>query len=130
MPTATALKAIAEPRRLEILRLIAVDELSSGQIAAHFDVSHPAISQHLRVLMDAGLATVRREGTRRFFRARPEGLAELRAFLEEYWGTGLARLAAAAEAEQHRQDVNAVRGILQILGDAQRKEGAYGRTDR
>lgn len=135
MPTSTALKAIAEPRRLEILRLITEDELSSGEIAAHFEVSHPAISQHLRVLTDAGLACVRREGTRRFYRARPEGLEELRAFLGEYWESGLRRLAAAAEVEERRADtqgrgdLNPIRGILQILGDAQRKEDTHGRRD-
>jgi len=135
MPAATALKAISEPRRLEILRLIAADELSSGQIAAHFEVSHPAVSQHLRVLTDAGLASVRREGTRRFYRVRPEGLEELRAFLEEYWDSGLRRLAAAAEAEELGQaagrppDMNAIYGILQILGDAKRKDGIHRRTN-
>lgn len=88
MAVEAALRAISEPRRREILRLISEEELSSGQIAAHFDVTHPAISQHLRILMDAGLATVRRERTRRLYRARPEGLAELRAFLEEFWEPG------------------------------------------
>ena len=103
MPPALALKAISEPRRLEILRLITDEELSSGQIAAHFEVSHPAISQHLRVLTDAGLTSVRRDGTRRFYRARPEGLAELRAFLEQYWQIRLQRLAEAAEADERRE---------------------------
>lgn len=135
MPTSTALKAIAEPRRLEILRLITEDELSSGEIAAHFEVSHPAISQHLRVLTNAGLASVRREGTRRFYRVRPEGLEELQAFLGEYWESGLRRLAAAAEAEEQRADIQGsrdpvpIRGILQILAAAQRKEDAHGRRD-
>lgn len=132
MPAATALKAISEPRRLAILRLIAAEELSSGQIASHFEVSHPAVSQHLRVLTDAGLASVRREGTRRFYRARPEGLEELRAFMEEYWDSGPRRLAAAAEVRALGQsvgrppDASAIRGILQILGEARRKQGDHG----
>ena len=74
-----ALRAIAEPRRREILALVRDAERSSGEIAAHFDVTGPAVSQHLAVLLDAGLVAVRRRGTRRLYRARPEGLAELRA---------------------------------------------------
>src|SRR5213083_1751946 len=73
-----ALKAIAAPRRRQILTLVRSDELSAGEIAAHFDVTRPAVSQHLRVLKDAHLLVERREGTRRLYRARPEGLAELR----------------------------------------------------
>jgi DNA-binding transcriptional ArsR family regulator len=100
----TALRAIAEPRRREILRLVQDEERSSGEIAAHFDVTAPAISQHLGVLEAAGLVTVRRAGTRRLYRARPEGLAELRAFLAEFWDEGLRRLASAAEREQKKLD--------------------------
>lgn len=76
-----ALKAIAEPRRREILRLVTSRELPAGRIASHFEVTRPAISQHLRVLLDAGLLTERRQGTRRLYRARPEGLAELREYV-------------------------------------------------
>jgi len=99
-----ALRAVAEPRRREILALIADAELPSGQIAAHFDVSRPAISQHLRVLKEAGLVSERRDGTRRLYRARPEGLAELRDYLERFWEAGLARLAEVAEERQRRLD--------------------------
>ena len=102
-----ALSAIAEPRRREILRLVWRNELPAGHIAAAFDITRPAISQHLRVLKDAGLVTERREGTRRLYRARPEGLADLRAFLEEFWDVGLDRLKAAAEQEQERIDTHA-----------------------
>lgn len=102
MPLEVALKAIAEPRRREILRLVQDVELSSGEIAARFSVTHPAISQHLRVLSDAGLVTVRRQGTRRLYRMRPEGLAELRKYLEDYWEDRLQLLAKAAEAEERR----------------------------
>jgi DNA-binding transcriptional ArsR family regulator len=94
-----ALRALAEPRRLEILRLVRDAELPAGAIAERFDVTRPAISQHLRVLREAGLVVERREGTRRLYRADPAGLASLRAELETLWGTGLARLKAAAEAE-------------------------------
>ena len=77
-----AIRAIAEPRRREILRLVWTSELAAGEIASHFDVTRPAISQHLRVLKEAGLVSERRNGTRRLYRARPESIAQLRAYLE------------------------------------------------
>ena len=87
--TDETLKAIAEPRRRAILRLVADDELPAGEIAAAFDVSRTAVSQHLTVLKNAGLLTERRDGTRRLYRARPEGLAGLRAFLDDMWASSL-----------------------------------------
>ena len=93
--------AIAAPRRRAILRLVRDGELSAGEIAAHFDVTRPAISQHLRVLKEADLLSERREGTRRLYRARPEGLAELRSFLDDFWD--LAALKATAEAQERRR---------------------------
>jgi DNA-binding transcriptional ArsR family regulator len=98
-----ALRAIAEPRRREILRLVWDAERSAGEIAGHFDVSRPAISQHLRVLKEAELVTERRDGTRRFYRARPDTLQELRRFLEDFWDEGLAGLKREAEAEERRR---------------------------
>ena len=98
------LRALAEPRRQEILRLVSQYELASGEIAAHFSVTRPAISQHLQVLKAAGLVSERRDGTRHLYVARPEGLAELKAFLEEFWDSALARLATVAEAQQRRLD--------------------------
>jgi DNA-binding transcriptional ArsR family regulator len=92
-----ALRAIAEPRRREILALVRDRELPAGEIAAHFDVTRPAISQHLAVLKDAGLLSERRQGTRRLYRARPVGTADLRAWLEDFWDDGLDRLRVAAE---------------------------------
>jgi DNA-binding transcriptional ArsR family regulator len=81
-----AIRAIAERHRREIVRLVRDQELTAGQIASHFEVSRPAVSQHLRILKDSGLVTERRQGTRRYYRARVEGLAELRAFLEVFLG--------------------------------------------
>jgi DNA-binding transcriptional ArsR family regulator len=78
----TALRALAEPTRRRILKLVRDRERTAGDIAAHFAVSRPAVSQHLRVLEDARLVTVRREGTRRWYRARPEGLGELHRWLQ------------------------------------------------
>jgi DNA-binding transcriptional ArsR family regulator len=95
-----ALKAIAEPRRRAILQLVRDDERSAGEIAAQFDVSRPAVSQHLTVLKEAGLVSERRNGTRRLYRARPEGLMTLRAFLDELWGNRLEALKREAEREE------------------------------
>ena len=95
----TALTAIAEPRRRAILGLIATSELSAGEIAGHFEVTRPAISQHIAVLRSAGLVTERRAGTRRFYRARPEGLTGLREWLDTFWRGGLEQLRAQAERE-------------------------------
>ena len=93
------LRAIAEPRRQEILRLIWAEELTAGEVAAHFDVSRPNISKHLRVLRESGLVEERRVGTRRLYRARPERLAVARAFLESFWDQNLAVIKQSAEAE-------------------------------
>jgi DNA-binding transcriptional ArsR family regulator len=99
-----ALKAIAEPRRRAILRLVWSDELPASAIAGQFtDVTRPAISQHLAVLKDAGLVTERRDGTRRLYRANAQAMAELRAFLDDYWTSGLERLRDVAEAEETRK---------------------------
>jgi DNA-binding transcriptional ArsR family regulator len=95
-------QAISEPRRREILELIRNRELAAGEIAARFDVTRPAISQHLTVLKSAGLVTERRDGVRRLYRARPEGLAELRSFLNGFWDDRLDRLKLEAEKEQRR----------------------------
>jgi DNA-binding transcriptional ArsR family regulator len=80
-----ALRAIADPGRRQILSLVRDRERAAGEIAAQFDVSWPAISQHLRVLREAGLVSERREGTKRYYRARPEGLREVRSFLDGFW---------------------------------------------
>ena len=77
------LKALAEPRRRAILRLVAEGELAAGEIAAAFDVTRPAISQPLTVLRTAGLLHERRDGTRRLYRTRAEGLTRLRVLLDE-----------------------------------------------
>jgi DNA-binding transcriptional ArsR family regulator len=84
-----ALRAVAEPRRRAILRLVARDELAAGQIAEAFDITRTAVSQHLTVLKNAGLLSERRDGTRRLYRARTEGLAGLREFLDNMWAGSL-----------------------------------------
>ena len=99
------LTALADPRRRAILRLVRDVERPSGDIAAHFpDVTGPAISQHLRVLREAGLLAERRSGTRRLYRARPEGLRELRAWLRDFWGDALEDLKEAAEYDSRQPE--------------------------
>jgi DNA-binding transcriptional ArsR family regulator len=99
-----ALKALAEPRRRAILRLVWSQELPATDIADRFrDVTRPAISQHLAVLKDADLVTERRDGTRRLYRANAQTMAEVRAFLDDYWSTGLERLRDVAELDQARK---------------------------
>ena len=94
--------AIADPTRRKILTLISKQECSVNELVKRFNMSQPAISQHLRVLEDAGLVSVRTEGTRRFYRTRPEALAQLRDYLEQFWRDSLQQLAEAAEAEEGR----------------------------
>ena len=100
MTMEAALKAIAAPHRRQILSLVREGELSAGEIAAHFDVTRPAVSQHLNVLKEAGLVTERRNGTRRLYRARPEGLVPVKQFLEEFWAPRLEALKREVEREE------------------------------
>jgi len=100
-----ALKALAEPRRREILRLVWSQELPASDIAHHFrEVTRPAISQHLGVLKEAGLVTERRDGTRRLYRADRTEMTKLRQFLDDYWTSGLERLRDVAEAAQRDKE--------------------------
>jgi len=98
-----ALRAIAEPRRRQILELVRERELSAGAIASQFDVTRPAISQHLSVLKEAGLVDERRNGTQRLYRARPQGLSELKAFLDGFWDAKLEALQREAEREERKR---------------------------
>jgi DNA-binding transcriptional ArsR family regulator len=93
-------QALTEPHRRRILELVKDKELSAGKIAARFNLTQPAISQHLKILLDAGLLNVRRDGTRKLYRLRPEGLNQVRAYLESFWEASLAQLKSAAEAEE------------------------------
>ena len=104
-----ALRAIAEPRRREVLGIIHETEMAAGDIASHFDITRPAVSQHLKVLVDAGLITARREGTRILYQARPEGLEEIRDYLERFWGDSLRSLKRVAEAEERRSSEDDIR---------------------
>ena len=95
-----ALQVVAEPRRREILRLVWKDELPASEIAAHFNVSFPAVSQHLSVLRDAGFVFVRRDGRRRLYRADRKAIGPLRPALEKMWSRSLDRLVNLIEEEK------------------------------
>ena len=95
-----ALRAVASPRRRQILQLVWDRELSSGEIASHFDVSWPAISQNLRLLEDAGVVKCRHAGTTRLYRADRARLGPLKSVLKAMWESDLDRLADLAEAEE------------------------------
>lgn len=100
-----ALKALAEPRRREIVRLVWASELPATDIADHFaEVTRSAISQHLGVLKTAGLVIERRDGTRRLYRADRAEMKKLREFLDDYWTTGLERLRDVAETAQRDKE--------------------------
>ena len=103
------LQAMAEPHRRDILVLVQHTELSASEIAAHFtDISRQAVSQHLALLIEAGLLTMHRRGTQRLYRARPEGLEELRRFLDGFWDEQLHLLKQAAETLEGRSDPDGV----------------------
>ena len=95
-----ALQALGDPTRRSILEQLREGPRAVGEIAARLPVSRPAVSQHLRVLKEAGLVTERQNGTRRLYRVDPDGLAGLRAYLEGFWEEALASFKAAAETEE------------------------------
>jgi DNA-binding transcriptional ArsR family regulator len=94
-----AFQALAEPRRRDILRLVRDQARSVNEIAARFDITQQAVSQHLKVLKEAGLVAVQPQGQRRLYVVRPEGLAVLRDFLADFWPESLQRLKQAVEAD-------------------------------
>ena len=99
----TALKALAEPNRRRILTLVKDEELTAGEIASHFEVSRPAVSQHLTVLKEAGLVHERRNGTRRLYSVRTEGFDDVKTFLESFWDARLEALKKEAEREERKK---------------------------
>jgi DNA-binding transcriptional ArsR family regulator len=105
-----SLRAVADATRRAILRLVRDKELPAGAIAGHFpQISRPAVSQHLRVLTDAGLVSVRPDGNRRLYRWRRDGFREAATFLDEMWSDGLTRLKTAAEREAWPERARAAR---------------------
>jgi DNA-binding transcriptional ArsR family regulator len=96
-------RALAEPQRRRIVALVRDGERPAGDIAEQFDITHQAVSQHLRVLKDAGILRERREGTRRLYALRPEAIESVRAFVEDLWPTSLARLKHTVESDKRRR---------------------------
>jgi|SRR5688500_15169580 len=93
--------ALADRTRRGLLRLVRDHESSAGELASAFPaISRPAVSQHLKVLHDAGLVSVRSDGNRRLYRARAEGLAPVSRFVDEMWASRLPRLKLAAEGAE------------------------------
>jgi len=91
--------ALAEPRRREMLLLVRDEPRSVTEIAEHFDVTQQAVSQHLKVLREAGLVAVRPAGQRRLYVIRPDGLDGVERFLAELWPAALQRLKRAVEGD-------------------------------
>ena len=96
----TAMDALGDPTRRAIFEQLRRGPRAVGEIASELPVSRPAVSQHLRVLKDAGLVTERRAGTRRLYRLDPDGLGELRDYFDDFWTEALAGFKAAAESER------------------------------
>ncbi|SRR6266508_3362129 len=103
MAYAEALQALADPTRRSVLEQLRGGPQAVGEIAARLPVSRPAVSQHLRVLKEAGLVTERQNGTRRLYRVDPDGLADVREYLDGFWEEALASFKAAAEAEESEE---------------------------
>jgi DNA-binding transcriptional ArsR family regulator len=102
MTAEAALKALAEPNRVEILRLTRDQPRSVGEIAAHFEISIQAVSQHLQILKEAGLVSQQRDGARHLYAVRPDGLRAVREFVEELWPDRLRRLKRLPETQARR----------------------------
>ena len=103
MAYALALEALGDPTRRAIFEQLRDGPRAVGELARHVPVSRPAVSQHLRVLKGAGLVSERRDGTRHLYRVDPDGLAELREWVEVFWDEALAAFKVAAEAERSEE---------------------------
>ena len=97
------LRAIADPTRRQILELSTRREYTAGELAECFEMTRPGVSQHIQVLLGVGLLSVRREATRRYYRANEQGLALLRKQLDKFWTRGLADLKRVAERDTRRR---------------------------
>jgi DNA-binding transcriptional ArsR family regulator len=99
-PADAVLRALADPHRRQILRLVRGGELAAGEIASHFDATQQAVSHHLQVLAKAGLLSERRDGVRRLYALDPQGLDPVREMLSELWPSALERLKYVVERDQ------------------------------
>jgi len=106
---ALAFTALADPTRRELFERLAERPQAVGELAGQVPVSRPAVSQHLKVLKDAGLVTDRAEGSRRIYRIDPTGIGALREYLDRFWGTALAAFKNVAEqnlADNREEDAD------------------------
>jgi DNA-binding transcriptional ArsR family regulator len=103
MAYAIAMEALGDATRREIMERLRRGPRPVGELAAELPVSRPAVSQHLRVLKEAGLVTERKEGTRRIYGVEPKAIAELRAYFDSFWEQALAGFKAAAEQKGRRE---------------------------
>jgi DNA-binding transcriptional ArsR family regulator len=101
--TYAGLEALADPTRRSIFELLGAGPSPVVEIARHVPISRPAVSQHLKVLKDAGLVSVRNEGTRRIYALDPTGVAAVRDYFEQFWITALAAYAEAASLNEEEQ---------------------------
>jgi len=95
---------LADPTRLAVFELLAEGPSAVGELARCLPVSRPAVSQHLKILKDAGLVTDRADGTRRLYQLNPQGIAEVRAYFDRFWNMALSSFKAAVEGETRRSD--------------------------
>jgi DNA-binding transcriptional ArsR family regulator len=100
MAYAKAMDALGDPTRREIMERLRLGPQAVGEIAAELPVSRPAVSQHLRVLKEAGLVTERKDGTRRIYGVDPKAIGDLRAYFDSFWEQALAGFRTAAESER------------------------------
>ncbi len=99
-----AIKALGDPTRKAIFELIAGAPMAVGTIAERLPVSRPAVSQHLKVLKEAGLVVDRAAGTRRYYEVDPDGVEAVRSYFERFWNTALSALRNAAEAAADKEE--------------------------
>jgi DNA-binding transcriptional ArsR family regulator len=104
MTYADAIQALGDPTRRTVFERLREGPRSVGDLARGLPVSRPAVSQHLRVLKEAGLVRERREGTRNYYRVNGDGLADLREYFEGFWDEALTAFKAAAESEGGNED--------------------------
>ena len=96
--------ALADPTRRQVFERLRSGGLSVGEIAHGLPVSRPAVSQHLKVLKEAGLVADEAQGTRRVYHIDPHGLGELRAWLDQFWAVALDAFKAEVEREEEQDD--------------------------
>ena len=104
MAYADAIQALGDPTRRTVFERLREGPRPVGELARGLPVSRPAVSQHLKVLREAGLVRERREGTRNYYSVNGDGLADLRAYFEGFWDETLTAFKAAAESEGGNED--------------------------